>query len=97
MQYKVEWDRVVKQQFTHALAEAYLAGDDQTIKFLDSIADWIDANLKHAPHSKGVHTQNVPARTIAVPVTSAKWQLVAATFTINDQQRKVRIVRLTFL
>jgi hypothetical protein len=77
-----------------AFLQFWLAGNAGTRRRLTEIANWIDANLADDPDQKGQLRADLGARIVPVSLADPSAH-VAVTFEVSQQDRIVRIIRLT--
>jgi hypothetical protein len=89
--YTVVWDPELQDRLT----EAWLASDSEVRKVLTEAANWIDKNLAQDAETQDRLLGEHSIRVVAVP-TSSTLAVISATFQVNEDDRQVRVVRLTF-
>ena len=89
--YTVVWDENVESPFMHA----WFASNSATRAILREIADWVDTNLARDPELLGSDQPDERTRVVAVPLTGSTAE-VSVTFEVREQDRIVRVVRLTY-
>lgn len=91
IRYTVVWDLELQER----LAEAWLTADSEVRKVLTEAANWIDINLAQDAETIGQPIGEFVVRVVAVPITSTS-AVVSATFQVSEDDRQVRLLRLTF-